>query len=183
MRVTLSLIALPLLALAMPAAAQDVVYVSGTGEVSADEAYDADTPTDAVYNEAADRSETQAGMDDIAGRLADPVVQDMVSGVVQNMAGAIMNMPVGGFAEAIESARPGTVKRRIRRDATVADIAGRDAEYLPEELGDRSRDMVGMMGGFARAMANMMPAFENMGRDLEDQLRVAKEEARRARNR
>lgn len=183
MRVTLSLIVLPLLSLAAPAAAQDVVYVSGTGDLASVEDYDAEAPADRDYRDASDAFESQADVDDVASRLADPEVQDSVAVVVENMAGAMMRMPVGGFAEAIENARPGTVKRRIRRDATIADLAGRDSDYLPEELGDRSREMVGMMGGFARAMATMMPAFENMGRDLEDQIRVAKEEARRARNR
>ncbi|MFN3450662.1 MAG: hypothetical protein ACK4ZE_00770 [Sphingorhabdus sp.] len=183
MRVTLSLFVLPLLSLAAPVAAQEIVYVSGTGNLTSAADDDAVAPADRDYRDASDASGSQADIDDFAGRLADPAMQDTVAVVVENMAGAMMRMPVGGFAEAIENARPGTVKRQIRRDATIADLAGRDSDYLPEELGDRSREMVGMMGGFARAMATMMPAFENMGRDLEDQIRVAKEEARRARNR
>jgi hypothetical protein len=91
-------------------------------------------------------------------------------------------LPVGRFAEAIERARPGTVSRRMRGDATVADIAGRDARYLPEELGTRSREAMGMMSGFARAMATMMPEFERMGREMEESFRAAKAEARRNRN-
>ena len=96
--------------------------------------------------------------------------------------GAMMALPVGQFAEAIERARPGTVSRRIRRDSTVADIAGRDARYLPEELGERSREAMGMMSGFARAMAVMMPEFERMGREMEESFRAAKAETRRNRN-
>ena len=82
-----------------------------------------------------------------------------------------MNMRVGPLAEAIERARPGTVNRRIRRDSTVGDLAGRDADYLPERLGDGSREVMGMMGGFARAMASMMPEFERLGREMEDSVR------------
>lgn len=183
MRIPLSLIMLPLLSLAAPAAAQDIVYVAGTGDLASAEEHGPEAPTERDYRDTDDASGTKADINNIAGRLADPAVQDTVAMVVENMAGAMMRMPVGGFAGAIENARPGTVKRRIRRDATIADLAGRDADYLPEELGDRSREMVGMMGGFARAMANMMPAFENLGRDMQEQIRTAREEARRARDR
>ncbi len=182
MRARLILLALPLVAVTAPASAQDVVFAPGTGDteyVSADAPEYADAPDyeDTGYDD------DQAGMGPIAGRLSDPMVQDTVAIMVESMAGAVMNMPIGGITEAIESARPGTVRRQYRRDATVADIAGRDARYLPQDLGDQSRAAVGMMGGVARAMANMMPAFENLSRDMQEQIRVAKQEARRARDR
>ena len=182
MRARLILLALPLVAVIAPASAQEVVFAPGTGEteyVSADAPEYADAPDyeDAGYDD------DQAGMGPIAGRLSDPMVQDTVAIMVEGMAGAVMNMPIDGITEAIESARPGTVRRQYRRGATVADVAGRDARYLPQDLGDQSRAAVGMMGGVARAMANMMPALENLSRDMEDQIRAAKQEARRARDR
>lgn len=160
---------------AMPATAQDdVVFVSGTGP--ADAAYDAASEDDFAY------SDTSAGMADMADRISDPVNQDRVAAIVEAMSHSFMHIPVGGFAEAIERARPGTVKRRVRSDATVGDLAGPDARYLPAELGDRSREAMGMMGGFARAFAHMMPEFERVGREMEESFRVAKEEARRGRD-
>ena len=190
MRVNILLLALPIAAMAAPLAAQDVTYVPGTGAGA--EAY---ANADAGYDETADgdgasyddesyaNDDAQDGMGQIAGRLSDPAVQDGVAIMVERVSGAVLNMPIGGITDAIETARPGTVERRLRRDATVGDLAGRDADYLPEELGGQTREVVGMMGGVARAMANMMPAFENLSRDMEDQIRVAKEEAQRARNR
>jgi hypothetical protein len=187
MRFKLLVLALPIAAIAAPLAAQDVQYVPGTGAqgyASADEGYADERYDDAAYDDDAyARDDSQAGMGQIAGRLSDPAVQDGIAIMVERVSGAVLNMPIGGVTDAIETARPGTVKRRLRRDATVGDLAGRDAEYLPEELGGQTREVVGMMGGVARAMANMMPAFENLGRDMQDQIRVAKEEARRARNR
>lgn len=177
MRARFLLLALPFAAVAAPVSAQEVVYAPGTGDV---EYADAGAPeyddTDAGYDD-------RAGIDPIAGRLSDPMVQDSVAIMVESMAGAIMNMPIDGITQAIETARPGTVRRPLRRGATVADVAGRDARYLPQELGDQSRAAVGMMGGVARAMANMMPAIENLGRDMQDQIDAAKDEARRARDR
>jgi hypothetical protein len=175
MRSRYLLCALPLLAVAAaPAAAQDVVFVSGTGEPVAVEA------VDDGFAPTADESDTDFA--DMADKIADPAVQDGVAAAIESATGAMMNLPVGRFAEAIERARPGTVSRRMRGDATVADIAGRDARYLPEELGTRSREAMGMMSGFARAMATMMPEFERMGREMEESFRAAKAEARRNRN-
>ncbi|MFN3620877.1 hypothetical protein [Sphingorhabdus sp.] len=177
MRDKILLLVLPLAAITAPANAQDVVYAPGTG---AAEYSDTVSP---YYNESGAGYDNRARMGSMAGRLSDPVVQDSVGIMVERMAGAVLNMPIDGITEAIETARPGTVKRQLRRGATVADVAGRDARYLPEELGDQSRAAVGMMGGVARAMANMMPAIENLGRDMQNQIDAAKYEARRARDR
>ena len=168
-------LALPLLAVsAAPVAAQDIMFVSGTGEPAAIEVVDND------FGPSEDEQDANFG--GIAEKISDPAVQDGVAAAIENATGAMMNLPVGPIAEAIERARPGTVGRRIRRDATVADLAGRDARYLPEELGERSREAMGMMSGFARAMAVMMPEFERMGREMEESFRAAKAEARRNRN-
>jgi hypothetical protein len=174
MRSKAFLIALPLFAVAAPAAAQDIVFVPGTGEAITDDATDAAS----AYEEVA-----PVGRDDefsvMADRIGDPAVQDGVATIVERATGAMMNMNVGRFAQAIERARPGTVGRRIPGDATVGDLAGRDARYLPEELGEKSREAMGMMSGFARALAAMMPEFERMGREMEESFRSAKAEAKR----
>lgn len=180
MRSRYLLTALPLLAMVVsPAAAQDVIFAPGTGESVA-----VDVDVDASHDDDL-RPMPAEGDDDflaMADKMGDPVMQDGVSAAVERATGAMMNLPIGRFAEAVERARPGTVSRRIRSDSTIADIAGRDSQYLPEELGSRSREAMGMMSGFARAMAVMMPEFERMGREMEESFRAAKAEARRNRN-
>jgi hypothetical protein len=173
MRFTSLLFALPLVALAVPAAAQDVVFVPGTGEQA---------PITTFEDDAVRGSNSEAKMMDMADKMADPAMQAGVAAAVEHMTSTMMRLPVGQFAEAIENARPGTVDKRIRRDTTIADLAGRDADNLPEKLGDGSRQMMGMMSGFARAFAVMMPEFERMGHDMEESFKTAKAEARRNRN-
>jgi hypothetical protein len=169
-------IVLPLLAITTsPATAQDIVFAPGTGQsgsvdVGSDESYDGGLQPVAA--------EADDDFIEMADKMADPRVQDGVSAAVERATGAMMNLPIGRFAEAIERTRPGTVGRRIRPDSTIADVAGADSRYLPEQLGDGSRQMMGMMSGFARAMAEMMPEFERMGREMEDSFRAAKAEAR-----
>ena len=158
-----------------PVFAQDqdeIVFASGTG--------DADY-ADSMDNEAdgPDYRGGNSSISDIAGKISGPAMQYGVATVVERATAAMMDLPVGPIAEAIENARPGTVNRRIRRDTTVGDLAGRKAAYLPEELADRSRDMMGMMGGLANAMAMMMPEFKKMGREMEESFRTARTQSRR----
>jgi hypothetical protein len=164
------LIALPLFAIASPVSAQDVVFVSGTGERS---------PVASFEEEPLRDVGAETKMMDMADRMSDPAMQAGVAAAVEHMTSTMMRLPVGQFAAAIEDARPGTVNKRIRRDTTIADLAGRDADNLPEKLGDGSRQMMGMMSGFARAFAVMMPELEKMGREMEDSFRNAKAEAKR----
>lgn len=178
MRNILCLFALPAIALAAPVAAQDVVFVPGTGVAADTRADDFDEPDAEADSDDAAPSRDE-GIDAVADRMSDPVVQDSIAYTVERMADAVLAMPVGGIAEAIESARPGTVRRTVRRDTTVGDLAGRDGDYIAEDLGDRSREMVGMMGGLARAAATMAPAIAQMGRELEESYRTAKRDAPR----
>ena len=167
-----------------PVYAQDedeVVYTPGTGLEIGDTEYAEPEYPDVGYDDAdsPDYRGADSSTDDIAGKMSDPAMQHGVADSIERATAAMMNVPVGPFAAAIEGARPGTVSRRIRRDTRLGDLAGPDAAYLPEELAARSREMMGMMGGFARAMAAMMPEFERMSREMEDSFHTAKAEARR----
>lgn len=165
MRSKVIVIGLSLLGASAPAMAQDIELRSGTG-VSAQEISPAD---DGAVNE-------------IAAKMADPQMQDRIATAVETMTRTVMDMPVGPLVDSIEKARPGTVKRNIPRDATLADIADRDADALPEKLGEGSRQMLSMAGSLAQVMAAMMPEFERMGRAMEESFKAAKTQARNARN-
>lgn len=165
MRSKLGVIGIALLGVSAPAMAQDIEFRPGTGVSAPDIA-----PEDAD------------GVNEIAERMADPQMQDRIASAVEIMTRTVMDMPVGPLVESIEKARPGTVKRDIPRDATLADIADRDAEALPEKLGEGSRQMLSMAGSLAQAMAAMMPEFERMGRTMEESFKAAKAQARNARN-
>lgn len=147
------------------AAESDIVFVEGTGAASAV----------LPDNEA---SKAAAQINDVAEDLADPQVQDGVAAIVERVGETLLDMPVGKFAAAIERARPGTVDRHIREDATLADLAGSDAARLPRELGQGSRQMLTMLSGFAAAFAAMAPELEDMARDIDAQVK----DIRRSRN-
>ncbi len=166
-----ALVMLPMSLVSMPAVAQnanDIVFVSGTGNALADD--DLPPAADSLN----DSRDVQAEMNDMADKMADPKMQASVARMVESMTGAMLKLPVGKMAQAVERARPGTMDNKIRSDATLADIAGCDARDLPETLGEKSRDMMGMMGGFAKAFAVMLPEFEKMGKQMEASFKDAR---------
>ncbi|MEE9433271.1 MAG: hypothetical protein V3V15_03425 [Sphingorhabdus sp.] len=144
-----------------------VVFVAGTGT--------AETGTDAVGETAlfAPKRDAAVEMTAMADKLADPAMQDSVATMVEKMAAAMMRLPVGKFADAIEKARPGTVKDSIPSDATLADIAGADARNLPAALGTTTRGAMGMMSSFAEAFASILPELEAAARDMEKSMKAA----------
>lgn len=150
---------------------QEIQFVAGTGEAPT-------TAPVALANSVQDNRNAEAQLNDMAEDLANPRVQDGVAAMAERIGETMLELPVGKFAAAIEKARPGTMKKRIRENATLADLAGRDAERLPHELGKGSRQMMTMLSGFAAAFATMVPELEDLGRDLEDSMKDIK----RARN-
>lgn len=151
-------VAILLLAFAPGAKAQDIVFVPGTG----------DAPAALAADNGAD---TAAELDAMAQDLADPRMQAGVAAMAERIGETMLDLPVGKFAAAIERARPGTTGRHVREDATLADLAGRDAERLPHDLAQGSRQAMTMLSGFAAAFADMVPQFEALARDLDAQMK------------
>jgi hypothetical protein len=170
LRLPASLI-LAALAMSAPAMAQDVpaiTFVSGTGsDITEAAAYTAAYEAPAPFAAKRDARDAEAEMNAMAEKMSDPDMQDGVANMVEKMGDAMMRLPVGKFANAIEKARPGTLKRRIRDRDTISDIAGKDMRDMPEMLGKQSRVAMSMMGGLTKAFASMMPELEKMGREME----------------
>jgi len=166
-----SMLAAAALFAAPPAFAQDnasenasIIFVAGTGGA----AY----PAAPVST--ADKKDPAAELEALAVKLSDRTTQDGVAGIVEKMVGGLMQLPVGKFTAAIEDARPGTVKKQIPANATLADVAGPKAEIAPQQLGDQSRKAMGLMSGFAKAFAVMLPEFEALGKQMEEEFKAIK---------
>ncbi len=160
------------------AQAPAIQFVQGTGDTSATSQLPLPAPTATFASD--DENDAQDDMTKLAEKLADPHMQDGVAAMLGRMTQTMMNMPVGKFASAIEKAAPGAMKgnKRIREDATVADLAGRNADRLPDDIARGSKQMMGMMSGFAAAFATMIPEFEKMGEALEKGFEDAKSASR-----
>jgi hypothetical protein len=156
---------------------------------AAEEALAVDAPMDAtaplaLADDSADAQDAQADMMQMADKLADPRMQDGVANMVGTMTEKMMDFPIGKFAAAIERSMPGAMKskrgKRISANDTVADLAGRDADRLPGELARGSKQMMGMLSGFAAAFATMIPEFEKMGDELEKSMEDVKDASRQS---
>ena len=160
--------AVVLLAFSQAKASEPIQFVSGTGEV-ADEPVELPVVLPYANAQSADRGDAQAELSKFANQLSSRKTQDSVATMVERMTGTMLDFPIGKFVAALEQSVPGANKgkKRIRATDTVADIAGRDADSLPEKLANSSRDMMGMMSGLAAAFATMVPEFEKLSRDME----------------
>lgn len=105
-------------------------------------------------------------LEQAAEMLSDPKTVAGISKMVEGFAGAMMQMPIGQMAATIEQAQPGTIKKDIPANATVAQLMGEDGKDLPQEFGTKSREMMGMMGGMLKAFSLMAPQLEKLGKDL-----------------
>ncbi len=127
-------------------------------------------------------SPDEAGAERLAERMADPVTQDNVAHMVEGATAALMELPIGRFAAAMEQVVPGSVdRRRIHPDDRLGDIAGRDSRYLPQEMGHRTRAMMGAAGGFVQMFSAMLPEFKRLGREMADRVDTSIEDSYRRR--
>ena len=147
-----------LLAFSQAKAAEPIVFVSGTGE-----------PILADDDIQPQRSDAQAELNAVANKFSNPHMQDGVGDMVKRMTENMLDLPIGKFVVAIEQSVPGANRgrHRVRPSDTIADIAGRDADRLPDQLADGSRQMMGMMSGLAAAFATMIPEFKKISRDMD----------------
>jgi hypothetical protein len=150
-----------------------IEFVSGTGDVATlPQTLPTPLPFADDRDDRNDVEDAQADLNRLSDRMADPHMQDNLAGAVERMTETMLDLPVGKFVAAIEKSVPGANKgrKRIRQGDTLADIAGRDADRLPEQLADGSRQMMGMMSGLASAFATMLPEFEKIGKSLEESM-------------
>jgi hypothetical protein len=120
-------------------------------------------------------SEGQRDMEAMAEKLNDPVTQSAMSGTLDALLGAFLDIRVDGIAKALEPMNGG---KRIRmKGNTVREIASRKDPRFEQKLEGSSRAMIGGLGAMASAMAVMMPQLEeamNKVGDVMDKLPEAK---------
>jgi hypothetical protein len=117
--------------------------------------------------------------------LADEATQDRLARTMRAMTRALLAMPVGPLAEAVREIDPDSPMAAMPADTRLADLAGDDAEDLPDRLAGQSRVMMRSMGTLARQLAVMAPVLRDMASDMAAQMergmRDAREDSRRRR--
>jgi hypothetical protein len=102
--------------------------------------------------------------EDIVASLPHPYEVEETGDQLGRAVGAIVNVPIGDVVRAIDPTAP------VRRDSTIADMAGRGDPYFEERLEDEVRGLTLGAADLVRGMAVMAPALRRSLADLERNL-------------
>ena len=99
--------------------------------------------------------------------LNDPAMADRLSGMMQAMSQAFLNLPVGEIQAAAEGRKPTAAERRM----TVRDVGRRDDPKFERNFERQMANSKPMIQQSMRALSTALPAMmkgmEDMGRALE----------------
>ena len=116
---------------------------------------------------------------EIVDKLNDPAFQDNMVSMMSGFMAAMMDLPIGQFAAAIEKSVPEGMDddgafSRIDPDATLGDLAGRgDPDFgqnLNADMEDRMRKGTAIMGIMASEFGAMLPQLKAMGERMKSRL-------------
>lgn len=113
----------------------------------------------------------------IADDLESPERIEAAGDMIEAMTGALLAMPVGPLAKAMARIDPDSDLAELPDDATLADLTADDAD-MPARFGDETRHAAHAMAGMTREMAQMLPVFEAMARDMAAQWQSRLDRAR-----
>ena len=103
-------------------------------------------------------------MAEVTDKLADPAFQAQAAAMTQVLLTAMLELPIGPLAEAMNEATGGDGPE-IDPDARLRDIAP-DAEYIPGEVAERLPRAMGAMSEMGDGMAAMLPALKAMAEHM-----------------
>ncbi len=109
---------------------------------------------------------------DIVRSLPAPGEVEDMAGAAGGAAEAILDVPIGGVVRAIDPTR------RVPRDATVAEMAGRDDPYLRERVRDSVDGLAIGLGDMVGQVAVIAPELRRSLAGLEHSLERAMRTAR-----
>lgn len=112
----------------------------------------------------------ETGVSELADRLNDPAEQERLAGMFAALGEIMLELPVGPMLEATAKAA-GEDAPDIDRDARLRDLAGPEAERLPQELSEKVPEMMGMMAGMAEGIETMRPLLEAWAQTMREQIK------------
>lgn len=127
-----------------------------------------------------DRSTEQAAA--ALRALDNPETAETIGALAEGMMRSLMAMPVGPMADAVRRIDPDSPIADAGPDDRLGDVAGID-ERDARRLGSDARAAGAMTGAMARTLADMLPTFVAMARDMGAQMnaewQARRDEARR----
>jgi len=104
-------------------------------------------------------------------KLSDPAFQDSMANMMAGFMTAMMDLPIGQFAAAMDKAIPENMKKQdglsdIDPDATIGDLARRDDPDFDRNIEGKMRKGTAMMGIMASEFGAMLPQLRAMGEKM-----------------
>lgn len=104
-------------------------------------------------------------------KLNDPEFQDDMVSVMSGFMAAMMDLPIGQFAAAMEKAVPedlndGGTFSNVDPDATLGDLAARDNPDFNADMEDKMRKGTVMMGIMASEFGALLPQLKAIGEKM-----------------
>lgn len=105
---------------------------------------------------------------DTIERLNDPVFQDNMVLMMSGFMAAMMDLPIGKFAHAMDKALPEEMRRdgdspKIDPDATLGDLARNDDPGFDRDAEEKMRRGTAMMGIMASEFGALLPQLKAIG--------------------
>jgi hypothetical protein len=98
--------------------------------------------------------------EEIARSLPHPYDVEEAGDKMGRAVGAILDVPIGGVVQAVDPTS------RVRRNETIADVAGRDDPYFEERVQDKLHGLTLGAADLVRQMAVVAPALRRSLDDL-----------------
>lgn len=117
---------------------------------------------------AAKPAERQLG--EVSRQLGNPETQEAMAAVLSAMTRAMLQMDVSALGNAAEAMGDKHGARKFRKGTTLADLAGRDARDLPQDIRRKAPAVMGAMAGMAGAMEAMLPELAKVAEQMKQAL-------------
>jgi hypothetical protein len=116
-------------------------------------------------------AQDEAAESEMIDKLNDPEFQDDMVSVMSGFMTAMMDLPIGQFAAAMEKAVPedlndGETFSNVDPDTTLGDLAARDNPDFNADMEDKMRKGTAMMGIMASEFGALLPQLKAIGEKM-----------------
>lgn len=115
---------------------------------------------------------------EVIEQFNDPAFQDNMVSMMSGFMAALMDLPIGQFAGAMDKAIPDEMRRdsglsHIEPDTTLGDFARRDDPDFDHNAEEKMRRGTAMMGIIASEFGALLPQLQAIGERMKRQMETA----------
>lgn len=128
-------------------------------------------PLPALAQDASQDEQPKPALSELTNKMSDPAEQAKMAAMVGAMGEVLMELPVGPLLDAVAK-MPGANVPNVDPDSTVRDLAGPDADRIPDQISEKIPMMMGVMSGLMQSLEAMRPALKEMAEQMEKRVNL-----------